>query len=132
MRLRDFQEQKKADRLIYSWPLIIFIGALILAALWGVFKTWRASVAVGRELQETKNKIAESEEARRLLEMRLTEINTPLGIEKEARGRFNLKASGEEMAIFADEKNNTQGGPAGVLGSVWTYIKKFFSGLVPR
>lgn len=127
MVMRDFQERKKIERLLYSWPAVFAVFFLFLVLIWGIIRTSRTVVVLRNEVEELEENIAESEEKRQSFEKRLDDLETPSGIEVEARGRFNLKKEGEEVVLFIEEDGRPEKvGFASKLSSVWAAIKNFF------
>lgn len=107
MGLRDFQENRDIERSIFSWPVILIVGALTFVALAGAWRTFNVDLALRREIKDLEQKIAEAEQSRKNYEKRLLELGTPEGADRDARGRFNLKKPGEEVVIFLGEAEAT-------------------------
>lgn len=103
MGLSDFQEDRDIERSIFSWPVILIVGTLVFVALAGAWRTFDIDLALRREIKDLEKKIAEAEASRQNYEKRLAELGTPEGIDRDARGRFNLKRPGEEVVIFLGE-----------------------------
>lgn len=117
--------------MLFSWPVLFLAVSLTAVALWGVFRNIFRYTEIKKEVAAAEEKLSEYEESKKRFEERLKALDTPEGLEKEARARFNLKKPGEEVAIFLDS-----GAPRKDLGfrenlaSAWESIKLFFSNLV--
>ena len=125
MVLRDFQENKKTKRVIYSWPAIVIVALLCLAVTVGIFRVLRTSLALNREIKDLEGKIAEAGASQKNYERKLAELESPAGLDREARGRFNLKKPGEEVVIFVEEPLSAS------AGSVASRLRSFFKKLWP-
>lgn len=124
MVLEDFQERKEAGRLLASWPALFLLGIFIVLIAWGVLKTAMRYRDVGKDIAEIEKKISENEVSRRDFELRISELQTPEGLEKEARARFNLKKLGEEVVVFLDSDTSlTKEGFRANLASAWEKVK---------
>lgn len=103
MALRDFQEKRKLHKLIYSWPVLFTLAALIIWGLTGIVSLWRSHLDLKSRLADANERIGKIRETRSSIEKRLESLNSSSGLEQEARGRFNLKKQGEEVVIFLDD-----------------------------
>lgn len=124
MALRDFQENKETERVIYSWPAILIVALLCLAVIGGISRVLRTKLALNGEIKDLEKKIAEAGASQKNYERKLADLESPAGLDREARGRFNLKKPGEEVVIFVDEI------PAAV-GSVASRLRSFLKKLWP-
>ncbi|MDP2668957.1 MAG: septum formation initiator family protein [bacterium] len=133
MYTRDFQERKKFEHFFYSWWTILAAAGLLIVILSGVMGIWRKERALKAEIADLDVKTAETKAAREKTGQKLEALNTQEGVEKEARGKFNLKKEGEEMVVFLDEKNavkekrgfwaNTEASTA----RIWQNLKKWLN-----
>lgn len=122
----DFQERKLANRILYSWPVLFFAGALVIASLFGVFRNIEKYVKIKREIALAEEKLSEYEASRKRFEEKLSALNTEEGLEKEARVRFNLKKPGEKVIIFLDSDLPKK--PSSLrsqIASAWESVKKY-------
>ncbi len=70
--------------------------------------------------------IAGAEATRDRYTAKAAEVNTPSGLDREARDRFNLKKPGEEVVIFLDDPAKNSASAQGGLSGVWNAIKGWF------
>lgn len=128
MALSDFQESKEIERIIFSWPVIFVCVLLLLAALWGVFKALEKGLALRQEVANLEKKIAEAESAKNTFQAKLENLRTEAGLDREARGRFNLKKPGEGVVIFVENQSQAKlgGFAADWLASLWSLAKGKF------
>ena len=123
MVLRDFQENKETERVVYSWPAILIVALLGLAVIVGIFRVFRTKLALNVEIKNLEEKIAEARASQKNYEQKLADLENPAGLDREARGRFNLKKPGEEVVIFLDEIPVAAGSVASRLRS---FLKKLW------
>lgn len=125
MVLKDFQENKEIGRAVFSWPAILVAALLVSAALWGIFRALEKGFVLRQEIKNLDGKIAEADSLKTTFQAKLEGLRTEAGLDREARGRFNLKKPGEEVAIFLDDASQSK--PAGLFGdwlaSLWSAVK---------
>ena len=127
MVMRSFQERKLANRLLYSWPVFFLAGALVAVSFWGVLRNTLTYMEIRREVVSEEGKLADYEGSKRRFEEQLSALDTPEGLEKEARARFNLKKPGERVAVFLDSDIPAKSsGLRAQIASVWDGIKNYF------
>lgn len=108
---------------------LVFFG--IALALWGTINVLQTKSALNKEITRLKDEIAKTEKIRQDYESQMDEIKTSDGIDREARSRFNLKKSGEEVVLFVDDMKATNGLPpengiAGVYHAIQKWFKNIF------
>lgn len=101
--MRDFQERREMKRIMFSLPAVLLAVFLASLAFYGVLRAYSARLEIKREIAELKKQIEESDKAANNFQEKFSKLNTSQGLEKEARGRFNLKMPGEEVVIFLDD-----------------------------
>ena len=129
MALEDFQEKKTLSRIIFSLPVLITIIALIFAALVGTWKAYFVRRELNKEIGELKKRIEETMVAWEKTDEKLSMLKTPEGLEREARARFNLKKTDEEVVIFVDEENKpiaSQSRAASIFNAIKNFFLKIF------
>ena len=129
MALEDFQEKKIISRIIYSLPVLIIIIVLVFAVIVGIWKAYFAKRELDKEISEFKKHIEEIVASRQKTDEKLSMLKTPEGIEREARARFNLKKSDEEVVIFVDEENKpivSQSRAASIFNAIKNFFLKIF------
>ncbi|KKS95841.1 hypothetical protein A3B05_02610 [Candidatus Giovannonibacteria bacterium RIFCSPLOWO2_01_FULL_43_160] len=125
MAFNDFQENKEVQRAVFSWPVIFIAGLLVISALWGIFRALEKELALRGEIKTLEKKIAEADSAKATWEAKAEDLRTEAGLDREARGKFNLKKPGEEVVIFLDDASQAR--PPGLTGdwpaSLWSAVK---------
>lgn len=130
MSVRAFQEQKKIERMLFSLPVLALLLVFTVLAVWGVARIGYRKYFVDREVAALQSEIAALEAQRAEYEERLQELATPEGLDREARGTFNLKKEGEEVVLFLESPPpplpDQESGVAGAWHSVQSWIKNLF------
>ena len=129
MGLSDFQEQRKWRKIFFSYPVAVLLMPLVIWSLWQVYTAFWASKALNDEVSVLERQIQAVHSARIVLEQKSQELRSPEGIDKEARGRFNLKKPGEEVVIFVDEAYHPKDASPSLSWSA--SLKKFVISLMP-
>lgn len=126
MSVRDFQEKKRTQRLLFSVP--VFFGVLIIAGfmLWAIFKLWLVKNSLESDVRDLHQQISEARARKRLYEQKSGELGTPEGLDREARFRFNLKKPDEEVVVFVDDGATTTGREAGAIDKTIEWIQGWF------
>ena len=125
MAFNDFQESREVERAVFSWPVIFVAGLLIIAALWGVFRALEKELALRGEIKILEKKIAYANAAKAVFQAKTEDLRTEAGLDREARGKFNLKKPGEEVVIFTEgaPQAKPSGFAEGWLASLWQAVK---------
>src|SRR3989338_1799849 len=127
MALRDFQESRRTERIIFSWPVIALAAFLCLAALWGILKILRTELVLRKEIGGLQKKIDQADAANANFEERVAVLRTEDGLDREARGKLNLKKPGEEVVVFVGDKPPENVAQKTGLASVLAWIEEIFN-----
>ncbi|HEY4497834.1 MAG TPA: septum formation initiator family protein [Candidatus Paceibacterota bacterium] len=130
MSVRDFQERKKIERILFSLPILALCTALVVLAAWGVVRIGYRKYIIDREVAALRDEIAALEAQRAEYEERFRDLATPEGLDREARGKFNLKKEGEEVVLFLENPSpslpDQERGVAGVWHALRDWIEQWF------
>ena len=123
----DFQQKRKARRLMYHRVTLILLAILVLFAIhstWIVYQKKRTS-------QEMKDVSLRNVEELRLrdeeLKLRIERLQTPPGIEEEIRSKFTVAKGGESMVIIVDDQSqnmSTTSQKTGFWQKVWQILTR--------
>lgn len=127
MVLRDFQERREMKKILFSLPTILLAVSLVALSFYGVFRAYSARLEIRREIAKLERQIDESKKATVDFKEKFSKLNTPQGLEKEARGRFNLRMPGEKLVVFIDDDFEAASANSfsGRLWNFWEAFKKF-------
>ena len=125
--MRVFQEKRRWRRFLFSkyslWALFLTAILLLFASGRVVLRAYQ--VSQDRKKAEAKYLELQTEKSR--LESRIKNLETPAGLEKEAKKKFGSKSPGEEVIIITEP-------PIGAFASAtsspsnrfWEFIKNIF------
>ena len=126
MSVRDFQEKKRTERLLFSVPVLLGMFVLIALMVWAIVKLWILKASLEGDVQNIHQQISEARARKNLYEEKRGELNTPEGLDREARFRFNLKKPGEEIVVFVDSDATTRGRQMTLVDKTVKWIQGWF------
>ena len=129
--MKNFQERNKLQRTLFSFPAMIGGLFFIVLATWGMINVLRTTYALNKEITRLKSEIAGAEATRKDYETQMSEIQTPEGIDREARSRFNLKKPGEEVVLFVDDSKKTTAVPESKVASAYHTMQRWLQSILP-
>ena len=93
---------------MYSKPVLIFLGILVLLFAWNVFG-FIGKMEITRENRKiVENKVAELEREKAKLSADIARLETEEGIEESIREKFGLVKEGESLIVVIEDKNALQ------------------------
>ena len=125
--MRIFQERRRWRRFLFPqyslW--VLFLGAILLLFASGRVVLRAYQVSQERKKAEAKYQELQVEKSR--LESRIKNLETPAGLEKEAKKKFGSKSPGEEVIIITEPSPSVPA-PATSFPSnrFWEFIKNIF------
>ena len=123
--MKGFQQKRKLRNILESWPVLIFLGALLLFFIWGVlsFMVKMRTTIENRRIAE--HKIEELEKAKEKLSTDIQSLNTEEGKERVFRENFGLAKEGEGLIVVVDDKNAAAAEGANKEG-FFSFFKNWF------
>lgn len=98
----------------------------VLIAFSALRVSWRAYIA-RQARQEVEKGFRELEQEKSELEARISRLEHPAGIEKEAKERFNVKSPGEEVLVILETPAATSSASKGLGGAgLWRAFVRMF------
>jgi len=104
------KEKNKIKKIVYSWPVLIFLLIIVLLVgkgVWSVYKTQKISL---ENKQSSEKEYQELERRNNLIVSDLALLETDRGVEMEIRDKFQVVKEGEQLAVIIDsneeEENN--------------------------
>jgi hypothetical protein len=104
--------------------LAFFLLALLVG--YGVMKIARDALVARDEVMGIDRRVEELTRQKADLEEYLRELQTPGGIEREAKERLNLKKTGEEVVVVMPREELSQGTAEKQKRSLWDFVREFF------
>ncbi|MEX2028314.1 MAG: septum formation initiator family protein [Candidatus Curtissbacteria bacterium] len=106
--MRNFQRKRGWTNVLYSKPVLIFLGILVLFFAWNVFG-FMGKMEITRENRKlAENKVTELEREKAKLSADIARLGTEKGIEETIRDKFGLVKEGEGLIIVIEDKNAPQ------------------------
>jgi cell division protein FtsB len=102
--MKDFQHKKDFRNILYSRPVLVFLGLLVLFFAWGVFGFMGKMQTTKENKQMVENKVTELQNQKEKLSMDIEKLKTDEGIEESIRTKFGLAKEGEGEIVIVEEK----------------------------
>lgn len=123
--MRDYQERRKlrsffASRFVLIVLFILALGAGVVS-LQALARSWEAKDERIEADVRLQNLVKKRDEAKEELE----DLDTSYGVEREARGKLNLRKPGEEIVILKEEVREAE--DPSVSASPWVRFKRMFT-----
>ena len=100
--------------------LAIFLVGAALRTSFQAYKAYQANVAVSA----LKGQLEKDQSD---LEVKINRLQSPEGIEKEAKDRFNVKKPGEEILLIVEPPvKNVSSSTGNHSNAFWNFIKSLF------
>ncbi|MFA6339194.1 MAG: septum formation initiator family protein [Candidatus Paceibacterota bacterium] len=128
--MREFREQRKIKKIIYSKVIVlILLVVLVIAAnsTWKVYQKERESADKLSEIQKKYNDIKNREKD---LANIVSRLKTDQGKEEEIRNKFQVAKDGEEVIILVDKSmasDSSQTIHQNFFSKMWQKVKGVFS-----
>ncbi len=102
--MRNFQEKGAFKNIIQSWPVLIFLGILLIFFVFSIFRFMikMGETTKNRKLAEIK--VLELQENKEQLSNDIIGLKTEKGLEENIREKFGLAKEGEDLIIVVDSK----------------------------
>ncbi|PIR68569.1 hypothetical protein COU49_00205 [Candidatus Nomurabacteria bacterium CG10_big_fil_rev_8_21_14_0_10_35_16] len=104
--MKNFQDKKGLKHLIYSWPILILLGIMLVFFTLGVFRFLIKMIETSKNREIAELKVAELQETKKELTHDIENLKTSQGLEENIREKFGLAKEGEGLIIVVDNKEN--------------------------
>lgn len=94
------KNRNKIRRILYSWPILIFLLLIVLLvgkSVWGVYRSEKISFS---NKQFSEKEYEELKQRSDLVSSEIEMLKTDKGIEMEIRDKFRVVKAGEQLAII--------------------------------
>ena len=119
------KEKNKIKKIIYSWPVLIFlllILLLVVKGVWSVYQTQKISL---ENKLSSEKEYQELERRNQLLSSDLALLETDKGKEMEIREKFQVIKAGEQLAVIIDSSEEEESQIDLHEENFWTKILNF-------
>ena len=103
--MRHFQQNRKTRNIIYSKPVLIFLGILVLLFSFGVVRFATKMVTTRENKKIAEDKVAKLEMEKIKLSSDIDKLKTEEGKEETIRDKFGLAKEGEGVIVIVEDKN---------------------------
>lgn len=125
--MRRYREKFIWQNLFYSNITIILISVLIVVVSRGILKLYRKYELTKLDYTYVSKEVAEAEEKRREIDLKLQNIKTEEGQERYIRETYPVKKEGENVVVVYDIPSSTYDIPK--KESNWEIFKDFIRNL---
>ena len=113
---------------MFSRPVLYSLFALALFALFSAARQSFRAYKVFKSREEVQAELDRIASQKERIEKRLQSLESPVGLEKEAKERFNVKSPGEEVLVILEPKAGTSSeDEASSSGAFMNFFRKLFS-----
>ena len=107
MKRRIFQANKTGRQIIYDRLILLALLLVFLVVSRGVWLLWNKNAIARDNLISSEVHLKQLEERKRMLESKLSKIQTPRGLEEEIRTNFSVVKPGEKVINIIDPNKAT-------------------------
>ena len=122
--MKEFQHINGEKNKVYSKWVILVLLILVIVALRGLVGLYAKKSTSGEEMKLVEAKRAELQERYNNLSIKVNELNTNEGLEREIRAKFDVVKPGENVIMVVDKEI-----PAPIPQET-SVIKKLWNGVV--
>ena len=126
--MREFQDKRKTERLLYSRLTIIILLIILLLLARGTWNIYQKDLESVRDLDITNKQLADLQSRNNYLNGEVSKLQTTSGQEEEIREKFQVAQPGENVIIIVPTASQaTTSVPSSSFAeNVWRFIKNIF------
>ena len=102
--MRDLHRRQRAKRVVYSIPVLILLGALLIFVTLEAFEAMVVQRDSVRRLVEGEEKMLDLSKREEELKEDIARLGTEEGVRAEIREKFNVVEEGEQVVLILDPK----------------------------
>ena len=102
--MRDLHRRQRAKRVVYSIPVLILLGALLIFVTLEAFEAMVVQRDSVRRLVEVEEKMLDLSKREEELKEDIARLGTEEGVRAEIREKFNVVEEGEQVVLILDPK----------------------------
>jgi cell division protein FtsL len=104
--MKNFQQKRILQRVIHSWPVLIFLSFLVLFFAWGMIGFIGKMMETRENRQIIESKVKELQQDKEKLTSDMVKLSTEEGREESIREKFGLAKEGEGMIVIIEDKDS--------------------------
>lgn len=123
--MRNFQQKRGYRDILFSRPVLVFLGFLLLFFAWGVVGFLGKMQVTMQNKEMTEKRVKELQKDKEYLTYEIEKLQTKDGVEESIRAKFGLAKEGENAIIVVEEKPQKIEVEAST-GGFWGFLKNWF------
>ena len=123
--MKNFQRKRGFRNILYSKPVLVLLGILVLVFAWGMIGFWGKMRATAENREMSENKVLQLQKEKEKLSSDIAKLNTESGVEESIREKFGLAKEGEGVIVVVDDKSTVEV-PQKDSGGFWSFLKNLF------
>ncbi len=118
--MREFEQKKKIRKTIYSKITAVFLFIVLIFLLHATYQIYKKTVESRKQLEAVENKIIELDLKKEKLAEQISDLESSVGQEEEARNRYSLAKEGERAVVIIDKEEELPPKPElNFMESIW-------------
>lgn len=128
--VHEFREKKRFRKFLYSNITIIGLVLLIIFIGKGVWSLYEKKEIALTDRTDVEARVLALQDRQKFLEKEVADLKTENGIEREIRGKFNVKKPGEEVVIIVESTTTAEvkESKASYFEGIKTWLKSLLVG----
>lgn len=107
--MKEFQKKNNIKKMIYSRLVLILIFVVLFFFIKATIDFYQKASESKKRKERAETELLELQKRKYNLENKIESLNSPVGVEKELRERFDLVKEGEETILIGDGKGTSSG-----------------------
>ncbi|HBA46130.1 hypothetical protein A2W67_02525 [Candidatus Nomurabacteria bacterium RIFCSPLOWO2_02_40_28] len=124
--MRNFQRKRGWRNILESWPVLGFLGILMLFFVWGIIGFMGKMEVTRQNKKIAENKVAELQQEKIKLSSDIAKLKTEGGVEESIRLKFGLAKEGEGLIVVVDDKNSQEEAIDNFSPGFFSFFTKWF------
>jgi cell division protein FtsB len=105
--VKEFQEKKKFRKLLYSKGVLLFLIIILFFAVRSSLGVYEKSKESGLNLEISTKQLADLSARQQALAVKIKDLKTEEGVEKDIREQFRVAKPGEKMIVIVDSDSSS-------------------------
>jgi len=124
--VKEFQEKKKFRKLLYSKGVLLLLIVILFFAVRSSFGVYEKSKESGINLEISKKQLADLNARQQALAVKILDLKTEEGVEKDIREQFRVAKPGEKMIVIVDSNSSSSPESESKNQSLWSKFLGIF------
>lgn len=124
--MKSFQQKGRLRNIVYSRPVLVFLGVLVLIFAWGVINFMDKMKVTIKNKKIAEDKVAQLDQEKERLSSDIAKLKTDTGVEESIREKFGLAKEGENVIVIIEDKNAPKVPLEANTGGFFSFLKNWF------